>query len=154
MADLNDLNFNANDVDPDAGFPVLPAGEYDVAIADVSRKQTKDNTGAYLKLDFQILNGEHQNKHLFENLNMWNANATAVKIAKANLSAICRAVGILTPKDSSEFIGKTLRVKIRIKKGNDEFGDQNRITKYMPRTGTAPVGAAPATAGVSGNNPW
>lgn len=32
MADLTELNFDASQVEPDTGFDVIPAGDYDAAI--------------------------------------------------------------------------------------------------------------------------
>lgn len=157
MADLS--GFDARTVDPNEGFPVLPAGEYDVAIVNTELKRTTKNDGSYLKLDMQVLNGPYQNQHLFDNLNIDNPNAKAVQIAKGSLSAICRAVGVLTPKDSAELHNKPLRVKVVIEK-SDEYGDQNRVKGYKSRSGTAPTPAAspagtPAPAGAAGSGkPW
>lgn len=148
MADLG--GFDASKVDPNAGFPVLPAGDYDVVLVKSDKKATKDGNGAYLNLEFQILSGPHQNQRLFEMLNLWNKSEKAVQIARGTLSEICRAVGVLTPKDSSELHGKPLRAKVVITK-SDQYGDQNKIKSYKPRNGELQT-AGTATQG--NGRPW
>jgi hypothetical protein len=144
MADLRNLNFDANNVDPDVGFEPIPAGEYDVHIASSELKETKAGTGHYLDLEFQVLNGEYQNRKLFEKLNLYNPNPKAVTIAKGQLSAICRAIGIMTPEDSSELHGRPLRVSVKVTH-SEQYGNQNKITKYSSRA-VQPVQQQTATA--------
>lgn len=161
MSNLNDLNFNAQNEEP-AGFDVLPAGEYDVVITNSEVKPTSTG-GKMLKLQLQVMNGQYQNRLLFDNLNLWNNSQKAVQIARGTLSAICRAVNILTPQDSSELHGKPLRVKVVIEK-SDEYGEQNRVKAYKPREAgpaftlaaqqpPAANGAAPAASATTGR-PW
>jgi hypothetical protein len=142
MADLGE-QFDANAVQP-ASFDVLPAGEYDAAIVASSMETTSKGLGKYLKLELQILNGPSQNRKVFDNLNLVNPNAKAVEIARGTLSAICRAVGVLTPKDSSELHDKPLRIKLKVTK-SEEYGEQNKITSYKPRN-AGPVFPAPSAA--------
>jgi hypothetical protein len=160
MANLGSLNFDANTVEPDVGFIPVPAGEYDAVIESSEMKQTKAKTGHYLNVEFKILNGKQQNRKIFEKLNLDNPNEKAVQIAKGTLSAICRAVGIMTPKDSSELHGKPMRITVKVKDGG-EFGMQNNIVKYAPRTvppvapgGTITVSQLPGESPPAGGVPW
>lgn len=123
--------FDANNVQP-SDFDVLPAGEYEVVIVKSEKKATKSGNGAMLSLELQVLNGPYQNRKLFDNLNLWNQSETAAKIAKASLSAICRAVGVMTPNDSTDLHNKPLRVKVKVEK-SDEYDDRNKIVAYKPR---------------------
>jgi len=134
MANLD--GFDANQVEPNTGFDVIPAGDYDAVIVSSEMKLTKKGDGKYLSLELQILNGQYQNRKLFDKLNLKNANQQAVDISKATLSAICRAVGVLTPKDSSELHNKPLRVKVKVRK-SEEYGEQNQITAYKSRQAKA-----------------
>jgi hypothetical protein len=163
MADFGDGGFDSQ-APENNDANVIPGGEYDAVIVKSEKTATKDGKGHYLKLDFQIVSGECQNKHVFENLNIWlpetdDKKKTAVKIAKANLSEICRAVGVLNPKDSAELHGKPLRIKVIVDEGNAQFGKQNRIKGFKPRGFAAPTAApelaaaAPVAAGATAN-PW
>lgn len=156
MANLGDGGFNANEVPPNEGFDVIPAGEYDAAIVNSEVKTTSSGDGKYLKLELQILNGQYQNRKVFDNLNIWNANAQAVQIAKGTLSAICRAVNVLTPNDSSELHNKPLRIKLAVTK-NPEYGDQNKVKAYKPRQAgpaSMPTPPTPVAAGATAGQPW
>lgn len=128
MADLS--GFDANAVQP-TSFDVIPAGDYEACIVASEMKPTQTG-GQMLQLELQVLNGEYQNRKLWDNLNLVNANAKAVEIAKGTLSSICRAVGVMTPKDSSELHNKPMRIKVGIRK-QDGFDDRNTIKSYKPR---------------------
>lgn len=144
----NLAGFNAADVAPNDGFDVLPAGEYDVAIVASSVETTKKGDGRFLKLELQVLNGPYQNRRCFDRLNLWNPNAQAVQIAQGTLSSICRSVGVLTPRDSSDLHNKPLRVKLVVKK-SDEYGESNEVKRYSSRNAGGP-GLGPAvTAAVA-----
>jgi len=96
MANLN--GFDAHEVDPVVGFDPIPASKYLVVITESEMKPTKSGAGQYLQFTFQILEGKHKGRLLWARLNLDNANATTVKIARAELSAICRAVGVMAPR--------------------------------------------------------
>jgi hypothetical protein len=67
---------------------------------------------------------------VFDNLNLKNRSEKAVTIAKATLSSICRAVNVLSPKDSSDLHGKTLTVRIGCREYNGQV--QNEVKGYGP----------------------
>ena len=142
----NLAGFNAQEHEPQS-FDVLPAGTYDVCIVASEMKTTKSGTGRYLQLTLQVLGGEFQNRKLFDRLNLENPNATAVKIAKGTLSAICRAVGVMTPGDSSAL--HNLPLKAVVKVSSDDSGNPtNEIKGYKPRhTGSQPAPSQPQPAG-------
>jgi len=129
--------FDANQYESQS-FDVLPAGEYDVVIVGSSVEQTKSGTGKYLKLELQVLNGQFKNRKLFDNLNLWNQSQQAQTIARGQMSAICRAVGNLTPKDSAELHMKPIRCKVKIEK-SEEYGDSNKIVGYKACASSAPA---------------
>jgi len=126
-----ELNFNANEHEPQS-FDVLPPGEYEVCITGSQMKPTKTG-GEMLELTLQILSGEYQNRKLWDRLNLVNSNPEAVKIANGTLSSICRAVGVLTPKDSSELHNKPLIAKIAIQKATEKYDESNKVKAYKPR---------------------
>lgn len=131
MADLR--GFDANKVEPLAPMDPIPAGKYLAMITESAMKPNKSGTGQFLELTFMILEGEYKNRQLWARLNLINPNALAMKIAQAELSAICRAVGILTPTDSVELhnLPLVIRVKCKKRKDTDEIG--NVIAGYDKR---------------------
>jgi hypothetical protein len=142
--------FNAAEVEPAKGFEPLPSADYTVIITESEMKATSAGTGNYLALTIEVMDGQYKSRKLFHNLNLDNPNAEAVRIAKAELSAICRAVKVLTPKDSVELHNIPFVVKVGIEKRKDTGDLQNRIKAFKPKEGTAPA-VAGSTGGAA---PW
>ena len=149
MADLR--GFDANQVEPSGDFEPIPAGKYPAVITESEMKPTKNGAGSYLQLTFQIIDGDYKNRVLWARLNLDNPNATAVKIAQAELSAICRAVGVLAPRDSTELHNLPLVIHVRCKKRTDTGEINNEIRGYSKKEQPA-VSAAPATT--NSTPPW
>ena len=125
--------FNARDIEPAKGTSdVIPTGKYDVVISKTETKPTKSGNGEYLQLEFTIIQGPHADRKVWSRLNLDNPNPIAVSIAKAELSAICRAVGVLTPSDSSELQDIPLNIDIRIEKRADTGGETNVVKGFYP----------------------
>lgn len=142
---MSTLNFNANEVEPSTGFDPIPAGKYLAVIVDSETKTTKAGTGEYLQLEFEIIEGDFKGRKLWSRLNIKNANADAVRIARAELSAICRAVNVMTPGDSIELHNLPLMLTVRCKKNQDDE-IVNEIKGYGPReANTGAAAAKPAT---------
>lgn len=149
MANLN--GFDANAVDPNFAFDPIPAGKYTAVITASEMKPTKKGTGQYLELTFQIIEGEHKGRNLWARLNLDNPDATAVKIARAELSAICRAVGVLAPKDSVELHNLPLVLKVDRKNRKDTGEPTNVIRGYEKKSAAA---LRPTVAASNGKPPW
>jgi len=131
MADLS--GFDAHDVEPASDFEAIPPGEYVAIITDSKMKATKAGTGQYLELTFQILDGEHRNRKLWARLNLENPNAQAVQIARGELSAICRAIEVMAPRDSSELHDQPLVIKVSCKKRADTGEVTNEVKGFRKR---------------------
>lgn len=122
--------FNAHEVEPTTEFDPVPAGKYLAVITDSEVKPTKTGSGSYLQLTFEILEGDHKGRHLWARLNLDNPSETAVKIARAELSAICRAIGVMQPRDSVELHNLPLVISVRCVKRKDTGDIGNEIKGY------------------------
>jgi hypothetical protein len=150
MADLN--GFDANQVEPTGDFEPIPAGKYLAVITDSELKPNKAGTGSLLQLTFQVIEGQFQNRLLWARLNLDNPNATAVQIARADLSAICRAVGVLAPRDSVELHNLPLIIHVRCKKRTDTGEITNEIKGYAKKETPLPPAVTAPVAGTT--PPW
>jgi hypothetical protein len=148
MANLN--GFNANNVDPVTDFEPIPAGKYLTIITNSEMKPTKSGTGQYLELTFQVIDGPHKGRMLWSRLNLDNPNAQAVQIAQAELSAVCRAIGVMTPKDSLELHNLPLLVTVKCKKREDTGDVVNEIKGYARKEAASGVPQQEATS----TPPW
>ena len=145
MANLQ--GFNANEVDPATDFDPIPAGKYLAVITESEVKPNKAGTGSYLQFTFQVIDGEYKGRFLWARLNLDNPNDTAVKIARGELSAICRAVGVMTPKDSVELHDLPLVIKVKCKRRKDTDEIQNELSGYERKESASgkPIQAASDT---------
>jgi hypothetical protein len=149
MADLG--GFDASKIEPSSDFDPIPAGKYLALVTESAMKPNKAGTGRFLQLTFQIQDGPYKNRLLWARLNLENPNAMAVQIARAELSAICRATGVLAPNDSLELHNLPLVIHVRCKKREDTGELTNEIKGYAKKEVPAPPTAPP-----SGNStpPW
>ena len=146
--------FNANEVEPTGSTEPLPAGWYTAMIVDSQFKPTKAGTGEYLELTFEVVEGEHQNRKVWARLNLNNPNQTAVDIAQRELSAICRAVGIMTPQDSADLHDKPLSIKVAIRPAGNGYDASNEIKNFAEADGVRPEAQASAAPAATGKKPW
>ena len=155
------LNFNANEVEPSKAFDPIPAGKYIAVITDSEMKETRAGTGRYLQLEFEITDGEYAGRKLWSRLNIENQNAEAVRMARADLSAICRAVNVLTPSDSIDLHNLPLVIKVHCRKDKNTGEITNDIRGYESKANYKPepkqASATPTnaqTARIPSKPPW
>jgi len=108
------LDFNADTVEPSSGFEVIPIGDYKAVVTASEMKDTKKGNGKYLQLTYDILEGKYKGRKLFDRLNLKNSNQKTVEIAQRDLSALCRAVGVMHPHDSGELHNKPFIISVII----------------------------------------
>lgn len=137
--------FDATQVAPQAPREVLPPGDYLCVIVNSEMRPTKSGDGQYLALEHDIIDGPHKNRKLWNNLNLINPNQQAVDIAKAQLSALCHAIGVMHVTDSTQLHGRPVLVNVRTKpvekdgQGNVVRDASNEVKGYKLATGTAPA---------------
>ena len=140
--------FDASKVEPTVGFTALPAGDYAACIVGSVMKPTKDGGGELLELKLQITQGEFKNRLIFDRLNLKNKNEQAVQISRGTLSAICRAVGVLTPDDSSELHNRPLLVKLSTREYKGEPTNEVKGYNQLPAEFDA------STSATAPETPW
>lgn len=128
MAELPEV-FNASEAE-DAGFSVIPAGWYVASIVKSQLKDTRNNDGKMISLQFKIIEGEYAKRIVFANLNIINKNDTAVRIAKSDLKKICEAIDMETVIDTDDLLGNELQIKLIEKKATGKYPAGNEIKDY------------------------
>lgn len=150
---MNLNGFDASQVEPNAVYEPLPAGWYKVVFTKSEEKPTKAQTGSYLQLTAEVIEGEYQGRTVIERLNLNNPNGQAVEIAQRTLSAICRAIGVITPKHSEELHDKPMMAKIAVTPAQGSYSASNEVKGYEAVGNTA-AAAAPAAKPASATPPW
>jgi len=135
--------FDASGVEPNAPLEALPPGDYQIQILQSEMRVTKAGTGQMLWLDMEVLEGPHQGRHVYDQLNLINPNPTAEEIAQRTLSAICHAVGKLQVSDSEELHFQPMVVKVAVRPNG-----YNEVKGYKPvQQAAAAGGPTPAANG-------
>lgn len=139
MNEFNWTEFDAGNVETPSRDPV-PAGEYTAIVTASEMKENKAGTGQYLALTFQVTDGPHTGAFVWANMNLVNPSEQAVQIARAELASLCKATGVMQPKDSTDLHDKPVVIRVAVRK-DDNGNPRNEIKGYKP-SGASP---APAT---------
>jgi hypothetical protein len=149
------ISFNASNVEPSTPMDVLPKGKYLCMAIASELKPTKNGTGEYLQITFEVLDGSAKGRKIFERLNIRNSNKTAEDIAQRALSALCHAVGVIELEDSDQLHNIPVMIDLDIDPAKGEYSAQNRVKGYSaaggqtsaPAPAARPAAAAPAAGG-------
>lgn len=141
----NLAGFDASQVPEQQDFTAIPEGPYVVIATASEMKPTKNGQGAYLQFTFEVVDGPMKGRKLWSRLNLQNNNSIAVDIAKRELGAICRAVGIIKPSDSAELHNKPILVTVGVEI-DDRNRESNTIKKYEAVAGSVAAGGFNAPA--------
>ena len=133
------IHFDATKVDPSVPFEVLPAGKYVVEITKSEVKPTKSGTGAFLELEYSVIEGELRGRKVWDRLCLEHPTPKTVEIARANLSAICHAVGVMQLRDSSQLHHIPLVITVKLKKDEEKDEFFNEIKGHEKRESQVPA---------------
>jgi hypothetical protein len=135
---------------PLTSFDPIPAGRYQAVIIESEAKPTQ-NGGERLALKWQIIEGEHEGRYVFDNINLKNANPKAVEIGMRQLKAIAIAVGHNGRlSDSAELHDQPCYIDVKVTpertdpKNGKTYDPGNEIKMYEPIEGAAAPTAARA----------
>lgn len=140
------INFNAEQVEPTASYDVLPKGKYLCMAIASELKPTKNGTGEYLQITFEVIDGQFKGRKIFERLNIRNQNKVAEDIAQRALSALCHAIGVIHLQDSDQLHNLPVVLDISVEDGRDGYEAQNRVKGYSSAGGASQPAARPAAA--------
>jgi len=155
-------NFNAAQVQPNQGSAdPVPEGWYQVIIDESGEKPTSNGAGSYLQCRLRIVEGQYAGRTVMHRLNLKHSNPQTVEIAWGQLSALCHAVGVLTPPTSMHMHNIPFKAKIVLRQGGDKvdkvsgqptgekYDPSNEVKRVehmsvnvnaVPNAGGAPVG--------------
>lgn len=148
MADLGGT-FDSSSVEPSGSYEPLPAGKYKCVATSSDWKATRNGKGRYIEFAWEVIEGQYKGRLAWSRLNLENENQQAVEIARGELSAICKAVGVATPRDTSELHDKPCLVKLAVKNRADTGEPTNEVKGYeaigkQATAATATAGSKPA----------
>ena len=162
MASLNET-FNSDDLPQGTNsYELLPDGWYTAKISKADIAATKDGSGQYIKMRYDITGPTHQGRVVFGNLNIRNKSQKAEEIGRQQLGEVMRAIGVKSLQDTDQLIGGSLSIKVATKPADGQYEAGNEIKGFKALGGGAPSAppfqakpAAPAAAPkTSGGAPW
>lgn len=129
----------------------LPAGWYRCALVE-DEAQPKP-WGVGLSMQFQILDGEHENRRIFDYLCVRHTTSQqAEEIARAKLKAFAIAAGSKAPdnmRDTAPYYGKPVMVEVYRSRDDEKYADEDgkkarigsfkSVAEYRAEHGSAPV---------------
>jgi len=157
MASLGQT-FDVNELPQGSGtFDPLPAGWYTAIINKAELLPTKDGSGQYIKVRYDITGPTHQGRVVFGNINIKNASAKAEEIGRQQLGDLMRSIGLSKVTDTDQLIGGALQIKLDIRPATEQYPAQNEVRgfkaigngappSFAAKTDAAPASAAPAKA--------
>lgn len=107
--DINSIPEQQNDFSP------LPEGWYNAVINKAEIRDTKDKTGQYVAVRYDIIGPTHQGRVVFGNINIKNKSTQAEEIGRQALGSIMRAIGLSRVDDTDQLIGGSLQIKLSIR---------------------------------------
>ena len=127
---------------------VLPEGEYQVVIYDYKMDRNKKDSGDWLRLHFEVKGGPESGNNFVVFFNIVHENETAERIAKEELSRLCRACGLSgTVSNCEDLLHHELRVETKIEKDKVDGTERVAVKKYKPLKQAA--ASAPTTTNLS-----
>jgi len=165
MAELGGAFDSGGHDDMNTGFDPIPAGKYAAQVVESDFKPTARKDGKYIKLKFEILEGEFKGRFIWTNLNVVNPNPVAVDIANKELATLCRACGVSVIQNTEQLHGIPIRMKIKIKPAKGDYPAGNEPIGYEALTVGAQSGtpdfaaegqdeSASKEAAETGDVPW
>jgi len=146
-----DLPQSENNFDP------LPPGWYQGGIKSAELKTTKDGSGKYIAVRYDITGPTHSGRVVFGNINIRNKSEKAEEIGRQQLGDLIRAIGLPTISDTDQLIGGNVSIKLAIRE-QEGYEPTNEIKAYKATDGSkAPAISAPQAASASNGKaapPW
>ena len=111
-------------------FTPLPAGDYLIQAEISEVKETKAGDGHYLQVEFRVLQGDHENRKLWDRFTLANPSERAVQVGRGKLAGLCRAAGRPQINDSAEVHGIPVMARVRVRPASSDYPEQNEISSY------------------------
>ena len=141
----------AFDVANEEGTPpisLLPPGKYAAEIEEAYVVATKNGAGQAVNLKWRVVEGEYENRVLFQFVLIQHTSADAQRFGRQKFKDICYACGIADPVDDLEVL-RFKKCHLTVKTERDltgEYPDKNKVVRVVPYAaswnGSKPAAAA------------
>jgi hypothetical protein len=159
--DINSIDFSEEAIGGNDGFAPIPAGRYVGRLEKWELKDTKDGSGNYLSLRWDVTEGDRAGRVLWQNMTMCNKSDQASKIGRRELAAMLKAFGG-DPENGKikeqldHFTGSEVVLIVGVRE-NKQFGPENHIKGFASLESKPSVVtkvAQPAQPATKKKQPW
>ena len=129
------------------GNDLIPVGTYVAQVIEACVAQPQSGDGYYIALTWQITEGEHENRYIWQRITFLHSKAQAAKIGRKQFKDLCVATGINEQVSDVE-VFKCIPCDIKVGVETDKLGeydDKNKVSRIWP-LGQAPRQRAATTA--------
>lgn len=137
MANLGGMFDPSTVPEGDNNFEVFPAGWYEMQIIESDVKKTKDETGKYVALSWEILGPSYAGRRVFSNVNIINKSQQAQEIGQRQLANVCAATGVGAIEDTEELHYKPCLGLVAIEPAKDGYEAKNIVKRWKEIGGVA-----------------
>jgi len=136
MSDFG-FEFDASEGDTIRAPGALPRGKYIMIGIEGSKKETSKKDGSYFEIIFEVSDGEHKGRRIWQKFNIENPNPTTVEIAVREFRTFCQAVGRLKVSGFDQVLGLSFWADVGFEKPSKTDLEmnpppplKNKITNY------------------------
>ena len=119
-------------------YDLVAPGWYPAVIKNAEVKTTREGSGKYIALRFDIMGDKSAGRVVFANINIRNPNPKAEEIGVQQLGEIMRSTGLTKVVDTDQLIGLQLQIKVDIRK-SEQYGDSNEVKGYKAISAAATI---------------
>jgi Protein of unknown function (DUF669) len=137
MSEHSTVLGEAFDIDSEEGSPavsLLPPGKYAAEIEDGQVGPTKNGNGQAVNLRWRVVDGEYENRVVFQSILITHTSEQAQKIGRGMFKDICFSCGLtgkMTDLETLKF--KKCLIRVGVEKNKDgQYPDKNRVTRVDP----------------------
>ena len=111
-------------------WELLPVNEYVAQIVEASVQQPKSGDGCYLALTWKIIEGELEDRQLWQRITFVHSSEQAQTIGRKTLKDLCVALDVNEQVgDAGVFLFKPARIRVGIEKDKQGlYPDKNRTS--------------------------
>lgn len=144
MAQLDLDDYEVPSEEPVNNFDNLPPGDYAMQVIESEAKDTRNGDGRVLALTWEVTEGEHTSRKVFQNINYKNPSAKAQEIGRRDLDAVTFATGITRLDDTDDLLWKPCLVRVKITPAKGEYQAKNEVVFVKRLAAPAAPAARPA----------
>ena len=124
-------------------YAPLPDGWYQAEIESAELKDTRAGTGKYINVRYRIQGPTHENRVVFDIMNINNPNPKAEEIGRQSMGDLMRAIGRNRISDTDQMIGGQCEIKLKTQPAKDGYDARNKVAGWKA-SGAAMPKATPS----------